>query len=179
MSRTLINANDLQLKKLKDQVVNKKQKIDYERLEFLKVVYEEYKDYPSIIQRARSFEYLLDHKKIYIDENLIVGSLAGEFGSFYIYPEWRTDWLYNDNPFGIDEDKKQLVDETDEYWQKHGLAFNVESRVKESLGINYREYIKAGVFSDNTDAPSGVSISDFKRVVDEGLESIIKEVEKK
>jgi formate C-acetyltransferase len=179
MSRTLINANDLQLKKLKDQVVNKKQKIDYERLEFLKVVYEEYKDYPSIIQRARLFEYLLDHKKIYIDENLIVGSLAGEFGSFYIYPEWRTDWLYDDNPFGIDEDKKQLVDETDEYWQKHGLAFNIESRVKESLGINYREYIKAGVFSDNTDAPSGVSISDFKRVVDEGLESIIKEVEKK
>ena len=71
MSSTLINANDLQVKKLKDQVVNKKQKIDYERLEFLKIVYEEYKDYPSIIQRARLFEYLLDHKKIYIDENLI------------------------------------------------------------------------------------------------------------
>ena len=179
MSERLINVSKEQVKKLKDKVVNREQKIDYERLEFLKIVYEEYKDFPSIIQRARVFEYLLDHKKIYIDDNLIVGSLAGEWGSFYIYPEWRTDWLFNDNPFGIDEDKKELVDEADKYWQKHGLAFNVENRVKESLGINYREYIKAGVFSDNTDAPSGVSISDFKRVVNEGLDSIIKEVEKR
>lgn len=179
MSQTIIKPSAEKLKKLKDQVVNREQKIDYERLEFLKIVYEEYKDFPSIIQRARVFEYLMDHKKIYIDDNLIVGSLAGEFGAFYIYPEWRTDWLYNDNPFGIAEDKKELVDEANEYWKKHGLAFNVEDRVRESLHINYREYIKAGVFSDNTDAPSGVSISDFKRVVKEGLESIIKEVEEK
>lgn len=174
-----IHVDPGKIAQLKEQVVNREQKIDYERLEFLKIVYEKYRDFPPIIQRARLFEYLLDHKKIYIDENLIVGSLAGEFGAFYIYPEWRTDWLYNDNPFGVEEDKAELVDETDAYWKKHGLAYNVESRVEEKLKINYREYIKAGVFSDNTDAPSGVSISDFGRVVKEGLNSIIAEAQEK
>lgn len=164
---------------LKKRVVNREQKIDYERLEFMREVYQQYADYPQIILRARFFEYLLDHKKIYLDDNLIAGNLAGEFGAFYIYPEWRTDWLYDDNPFGIDEDKKELVDATDKYWKKHGLGFNVEDMVKKKFNINYRDYIRAGVFSDTTDAPSGVSISNFGRVVNEGLNAIIREAKEK
>lgn len=174
-----IKVNKEKIGELKDRVVNREQIIDYERLEFMQKVYEEYADYPPIILRARLFEYLLDHKKIFLDDNLIAGNLAGEFGAFYIYPEWRTDWLFNDNPFGIAEDKKALVDATDKYWKKHGLGFTVENGVKKKLGVNYRDYVKAGVFGDVTDAPSGVSISNFKRVVDEGLNSIIKEAKEK
>lgn len=177
--KAVFKVNEDLIDALKDRVVNREQKIDYERLEFMQTVYQEYADYPPMILRARFFEYLLDHKKIYIDDNLIVGNLAGEFGAFYIYPEWRTDWLYNDNPFGIAEDKKQLVKEIDTYWAKRGLGYNIEHLSEDLLGIHYRDYIRAGVFSDASDAPSGVSISDFGRVVREGLNSIIAEAKER
>ena len=39
-------------------------------------VYEDTAGYQQIIRRAKFFEQLIERKKLYIDENLIVGSMA-------------------------------------------------------------------------------------------------------
>jgi len=174
-----IKVDNEKLKKLRDQVVNQKQKIDFERLEFAKKVYDQYADYSPIILRARFFEYLLDHKKIFIDDNLIVGNLAGEPGAFYIYPEWRADWLKEEDRFEIPDEYKELIDYTYDYWHTRGLGPKEDELSEKILGINYSEYIKAGVFSDRTDAPSGVSISNYERAVKYGLKAIVEEAEQK
>lgn len=170
-----VKVDNEKLTELKKQVVNQEQKIDFERLEFMKIVYEEYADYSPIILRAKFFAYLLDHKKIYLDDNLLAGNLAGEPGAFYIYPEWSSDWLVEDDRFDIPEDKKEVLQYAYEYWKKRGLATGVREISKKKFNINFDEYVQAGVFSNRTDAPSGVSISNYNKAVTKGLNSIIQE----
>jgi hypothetical protein len=43
----------------------------------MKDVYEENVGYQQILKRARFLAAVLDRKKIYIDDNLFVGSMAG------------------------------------------------------------------------------------------------------
>lgn len=174
-----IIVDNEKLEKLKAQVVNQEQKIDYERIEFMKIVYDEYADYSPIILRAKFFAYLLDHKKIYLDDNLLAGNLAGEPGAFYIYPEWSSDWLAEDDHFDIPDDKKEVINYAYEYWKKRGLATGVREISAKKYDIDFDKYIEAGVFSNRTDAPSGVSISNYEKVVNKGLNSIINEAKAK
>jgi formate C-acetyltransferase len=140
-------------------------------------VYKEYADYSPAILRARFFERLMDNKKIYIDDNLFVGSIAGEPGAFYVYPEWDPSWLKDDNKFEIPEGKKALLDEVGKYWEKRCLAYQTAETVKNIYGKDLHESIVAGQFTDLTAAPSGVSNSNYERVIKEGLGSVIKEAE--
>lgn len=167
------------LYRLKNQILEGKQTIDYERLEFMKIAYEKYQNASPIILRAQFFAYLLDHKKIYIDENYFVGSLGGEVGSFYIYPEWKPEWLVEEDRFEIPEDKKEVIQWTYNYWKERSLGYNISKIAKEHLGIEEQDYVKAGVFSDIGMAPAGVSNSNYARVVEHGVQSIIDEAKKR
>ena len=39
------------------------------------------------------FEKLMTTKKLYIDENLFVGAMAGAPLHIYAHPEWNIDWM--------------------------------------------------------------------------------------
>ena len=84
-----IKVDHALIQKLKSEVIDRKLKLDYQRTDILSEVYKEYEGEPQIIIRARFLERLLREKKIYIDDYLFVGNLAGEFGAFYLYPEWN------------------------------------------------------------------------------------------
>lgn len=178
-TKQLFRVDNDRLEKLKKQVINLKQTIDFERIEFQKVVYEQYRDYSPAILRARFFEYLLDHKTIYIDDNLLVGSLAKEVGAFYIYPEWNPDWLVEDDKFDIPEDKKELVKETYDYWRDRSLYHRIADISKKKWGYNEFDYVDAGAFQEAGIAPSGVSNSNYERAITKGLQAIIDEAQER
>ena len=67
--------------------------LDFERIRIMKEVYDDSAGYQQIIRRAMFLAELLDRKKIYIDDNLFVGSLAGSLNAIYTHPEWNVEWM--------------------------------------------------------------------------------------
>ena len=63
----------------------------------MKKVYEENAGSQQIVQRAKFLAYVLDHKTLYIDDNLFVGSMASSTNAVYTYPEWSVAWMKEDN----------------------------------------------------------------------------------
>ncbi|HOR22015.1 MAG TPA: hypothetical protein PLY43_04775, partial [Ruminococcus sp.] len=88
-----IKVDNNLIQRLKGEVIDRKLKLDFQRTDILSEVYKEYEGQPQILIRARFLERLLLEKKIYIDDYLFVGNLAGEFGAFYLYPEWNNSWI--------------------------------------------------------------------------------------
>ncbi len=174
-----VKVNNELIQKLKNEVIDRKLKLDFQRTDILAEVYEECEGQPQIIIRAKFLERLLLEKKIYIDDNLFVGNLAGEFGAFYLYPEWNNSWIKNEDTFPIPEEKKEQIDELFKYWEQRNVTYRSAETYKELYGEDYSKYTKSGFLTDGTSAPSGVSTLNYRRVIKEGLESLIAEAEQK
>jgi len=72
----LIKVVPQRVNALRDQFINTPQVIDNERLQLMVKTYKEPTGYVPIIRRGNFFEYLLDNKTLYIDDNFFVGSMA-------------------------------------------------------------------------------------------------------
>ncbi len=88
-----VNANDARIDVLKELMRSTPADVDLERVIVMKEVYEATEGYPNVIRRAKFFAELLDRKKIYIDDNLFIGSMAGSLNAIYTYPEWQVGWM--------------------------------------------------------------------------------------
>ncbi len=97
--------------------------IDNERIRFMMEVYEDTAGYQQIIRRAKFFAYVLENKKLYIDENLFVGSIASTPNGIYTYPEWNVEWMKEEKTVEkskTPEDRKANQWALD-YWDKRSL----------------------------------------------------------
>jgi formate C-acetyltransferase len=88
-----IKADDARIDRLKAQHMTTPQEIDNERIRIMAEVYEGTAGYQQIIRRAKFFAELIERKRLYIDENLIVGSMASTVNGVYTYPEWNVQWM--------------------------------------------------------------------------------------
>ena len=168
------------INRLKNNVIGRKQKIDFQRTEILLRTYREYEGESKIIQRARFFEALLREKKIYIDENLFVGSMAEEFGSFYLYPEWNTEWLKKErDKFEIPEEYEEHVKEIFSEWDRRTVPVISEEFYKDLYDEDFSDYVRSGFVRNGCTNPAGVSNSNTQKVIEKGLLSIISEVKEK
>ncbi len=177
MSRIRMN-NEL-VEKLKRDVVEKELKLDFQRSDILGQIYKEYEGSPQIIIRARFMERLLQEKKIYIDDNVFVGSLAGEFGAFYLYPEWSNDWMKEDNKFEIPEEKQEELNAVFEYWKDRSITKRSSDTYEDIFGEDFDKYETSGFIANISLSPAGVSNSNYEKVLKYGLKSIIEEAEKR
>ena len=92
-STAKVNPDDARIDALKEQLRSNPWEVDYERHVIMHDVYEETVGYQQIIKRARLMEALFERKKIYIDDNLFVGSITGQVNGVYPYPEWNVEWM--------------------------------------------------------------------------------------
>ena len=118
-----VTVDDARIDRLRDQYLSTPLTIDYERVRFMKKVYEENAGYQQIILRAKFLAHLLDNKRLYIDDNLFVGSMTGDLNGVYTYPEWSIAWMKEDD---VIADSKTPEDrEANEwvlkFWEKRGL----------------------------------------------------------
>ncbi|MBK9332641.1 MAG: hypothetical protein IPM96_09655 [Ignavibacteria bacterium] len=82
-----VAADKERIDRLKEQYLSTPMTIDNERIRIMADVYEDTAGYQQIIRRAKFFEQLIERKKLYIDENIIVGSMASTVNGVYTYPE--------------------------------------------------------------------------------------------
>jgi len=174
-----IKVNQELVNKLKNDVINRELKIDFQRTEILLDIYKEYEGYPAIIIRARFFERLLQEKKIYIDENLFVGSMASEFGAFYLYPEWNTEWLKKEKKFEIPKEYEGHLKEIFAYWDKRSVPVRSEQKYEDLFGEDFNVLVQTGFVRNGCTNPAGVSNSNTEKVLEKGLEQVIREVSEK
>ena len=71
-----VTVDNARVDRLKEQHISTPQEIDNERVRIMAEVYEGTAGYQQIIRRAKFFATLIERKKLYIDENLFVGSMA-------------------------------------------------------------------------------------------------------
>ena len=96
------------------------QEVDFERVRIMAEVYEDTAGYQQIIRRAKFMATLLERKKLYIDDNLFVGSMASTVNGIYTYPEWNVDWMKEEKTVEkskTPEDRKANEWALD-YWEK-------------------------------------------------------------
>ena len=119
-STAQVKADKARIDQLKELLRSTPQDLDFERVRIMAEVYEDTTGDNQILRRAKFMATLLERKKLYIDDNLFVGAMAGKRNGVYTYPEWQVDWMKEEKTIEkspTPEDKK-ANEWALEYWGK-------------------------------------------------------------
>lgn len=168
-------------------VTDTNQNLDPERLRFLKDVYEENKGSEAVILRAKLLERLLLEKKIFLDDNPVVGTLTGIPCGVYAYPEWSCDWIKDEMDMAkisslgevvVPEETKTLMMDTYTEWKGKTCRDFADQTFEKLYGVNPRSYIKSGMLYDVTNNPLGSGVVDYELILTKGARSLLDDVRK-
>ncbi len=155
--------------------------VDFERVRIMEEVYEDTAGYQQIIRRAKFMATLLERKKLYIDDNLFVGSMASTTNGIYTYPEWNVDWMKEENT--VEKSKTPEDRKANEwalgYWEKRALKPRTLEIFEKRYGFDPRPCYESGFVISFFDWPGGGGNLNYPRVYNNGLASMIKEVEER
>lgn len=156
-----------------------------ERARLLTESYKQTEGQPEVIRRAKALAHILENMTIYIkDSELIVGNFASDGASLPIYPEMATEWLENEVRGQwhdlLDEEGYHEFEKIMDYWRNRCI----DGRVKDLLPKHLIKWIKytdnGGIVSaDEFQADRAWLGIDFGKVLNMGLEGIIKQAEKR
>ena len=176
-----VKVDNARIDRLKEQLMSTPAEIDNERIRIMKEVYEDTAGYQQIIRRAKFLAHLLENKKLYIDDNLFVGSMASTVNGIYTYPEWNVEWMKEENTVEkskTPEDRKANQWAL-EYWDKRALKPRSDEIFIKKYGFDPNPSFKAGLIAEFTSWPGGGGNLNYPRIYNEGLASMIKEVEER
>lgn len=168
-------------------VTDTNQQMDPERLSVLKSVYEENPGEEPVLLRARLMEKLLLTKKLFLDENPVVGTLTGIRCGLYAYPEWSCDWIKDEMDMAkicslgeivIPDDTKELMMGVYNQWKGHTVRDTADQNYKEIYGTDPRPYIKSGMLYDVMNVSLGSGCANYRMVLEKGFRGILADVEK-
>ena len=119
-STAKVKADTARIDRLKEQLRSTPKDVDFERVRIMEEVYEDTAGDQQILRRAKFFATLLERKKLYIDDNLFVGSMASTVNGIYTFPEWNIDWMKEENT--VEKSKTPEDRKANEwalkYWEK-------------------------------------------------------------
>jgi trans-4-hydroxy-L-proline dehydratase len=176
-----VKADKARIDRLKEQLRSTPAEVDFERVRIMHEVYEDTAGYQQIIRRAKFMATLLERKKLYIDDNLFVGSMASTVNGIYTYPEWNVDWMKEEKTVEkskTPEDRK-ANEWALEYWDKRSLKPRTLEIFEKRYGFDPRPSYDSGFVISFFDWPGGGGNLDYPRVYRNGLASMIKEVEER
>ncbi|MGI9327645.1 MAG: pyruvate formate lyase family protein [Pseudomonadales bacterium] len=180
-STARVNTDTARIDALKEQLRNNPQEIDFERVRIMHAVYEDTVGYQQIIRRAKFLAALLERKKIYIDDNLFVGSMAGSTNAVYTYPEWNVDWMKDENT--VEQSKTPEDRAANEwaldYWDKRSLKHRTEEIFERRYGFDPKPVYASGLVANFHDWPGGGGNLNYPMIYREGMASVIKDVEER
>jgi len=180
-STAKVTADKDRVDRLKEQLRSTPAEVDFERVRIMEEVYEDTAGYQQIIRRAKFMATLLERKKLYIDDNLFVGSMASTVNGIYTYPEWNIDWMKEENTIEkskTPEDRKANQWALD-YWEKRSLKPRTLEIFEKRYGFDPRPCYDSGFVISFFDWPGGGGNLNYPRVYNNGLASMIKEVEER
>ena len=174
------------VKALRQRVTEVSSRVDPERYKYLLEVYRETEGEPNVIRRAKFYERFLREKTIFIDDNLLAGTLTkytcGAMGTPESTCRWmrkHPEWMGMLGPIGATEEDRELVDEVVDYWGERCIYTRAQKIFAEAhKGVNAIQYSKAGVWLDiNFGLPQQGTNPDFPKVLNKGINGIMAEVE--
>ncbi|WP_302761547.1 glycyl radical protein [Christensenella hongkongensis] len=148
---------------------------------------------PMILRRAKALEHVLSEMTIYIkDGDLLVGNMASVPRAAPIFPEFSVDWIeseLNGVPYAFGErpgDAYQVSDEAREillndvipYWRGKTHEDRVNALLPEETRLACKE-VKGTEEDWIMTSGDGHTIPDYVKVIQVGMERIIKEAEDK
>ena len=176
-----VNADDARIDALKEQLRSTPQDVDYERHIIMRDVYEETAGHDPIIRRAKLMEATVERKKLYIDDNLFVGSITGTVNGVYPYPEWNVEWMKEEET--VEKSKTPELKAANkwalEYWDKRSLKPRTEEILAKRYGYNPTAVYGSGLVISFHDWPGGGGNLNYPRIYREGAASVIKDVEER
>jgi pyruvate-formate lyase len=177
-----VTADKARIDQLKELLRSTPQDLDFERVRIMQEVYEDTEGDNQNLRRANFLATLLDRKKLYIDDNLFVGAMAGKRNGVYTYPEWQVDWMVEEKTIEkkckTSEDKK-ANEWALEYWGKRAMKPRTAAIFEKRFGYDANPTYEAGLIAAFSDWPAGGGNLNYPRVYREGLASMIKEVEER
>ena len=180
-SNAQVKADNGRIDRLKEQLRSTPAVVDFERVRIMEEVYEDTAGYQQIIRRAKFMATLLERKKLYIDENLFVGSMASTVNGIYTYPEWNVDWMKEENTVEKSEtpEDRKANEWALEFWEKRSLKPRTLEIFEKKYGFDPKPCYDSGFVISFFDWPGGGGNLNYPRVYNHGLASMIKEVEER
>ena len=173
-----VNTDTARIDALKEQLRSTPWEVDYARHLIMRDSYEETVGYQEVIRRARLMEAMVEHKGIYIDDNLFVGSITGKTNGVYPYPEWNVEWMKEEKT--VENSKTPELKAANEwaldYWDKRSLKTRTEEILARRYGYDVDAIYGGGLVSSFHDWPGGGGNLDYPLVYQQGLASVIKDV---
>ena len=177
----IVNHGDARIDALKEQLRSTPQEVDYERHIIMRDVYEETAGLDPIIRRAKLMEATVERKKLYIDDNLFVGSITGTVNGVYPYPEWNVEWMKEEET--VEKSKTPELRAANEwaleYWDKRSLKTRTEEILARRYGYDPVAVYGSGLVVSFHDWPGGGGNLDYPRIYREGAASVIKDIEER
>ena len=155
--------------------------LDFERIRIMQEVYEDTVGYQQILRRAKFLAAVLERKKLYIDDNLFVGAMAGSLNAIYTHPEWNVEWMKEEKTVEkskTEEDRKANAWALD-YWDRRSLKPRTEEIFEKRYGFSAVPSYQAGLIAAFHDWPGGGGNLNYPMVYQQGLASVIKDVEER
>lgn len=175
------------IKNLKDQLFSNKREISLERALLYTESYRKTEGEPTIIRRAKASAYILDNVNISIRPGeLVLGNRTIKPRSGIVSPEMDPYWIYHeldtinsrpqDRFYICEEDKKIYRQKLYPYWKGRSMKDFINSKICGEV----RKAVDENVIALNqTDKGQGHIIMNFPFVLQNGLQYIIDEVDKK
>jgi formate C-acetyltransferase len=176
-----VKVDNARVDRLKEQYLSTPQAIDNERIRIMAEVYESTVGDQQILRRAKFFATLIERKKLYIDDNLLVGSMASTVNGIYTYPEWNVEWMKEEKTVEkskTPEDRKANAWALD-YWDKRALRPRADEIFIKKYGYDPSPVYKTGLVAEFMSWPGGGGNLNYPRVYNEGLASVIKDVQER
>lgn len=167
-------------------VTDTDQQLDPERLRILKEIYEENKGEETVLIRAKLLERLLLQKKIFLDDNPVVGTLTSIPCGVYAYPEWSCEWIKDEMDMAkicslgevvIPEETKNLMMDIYKEWKGKTCRDYADQSFKELYGVNPRPYIKSGMLYDVQNNSLGSGTAEYELILTRGVRGLLEDVE--
>ena len=144
-------------------------------------VYEGTQGDQNIIAAPSSWPTLLERKKLYIDDNLFVGSMASTVNGIYTYPEWNVEWMKEDNT--VEKSKDPGGQEGQPVGARvlgqAGAEAPHAGDLREEVRLRPETLLRVGLRRQFFDWPGGGGNLNYPRVYNHGLAAMIKEVEER
>ena len=170
----------------KNFLLDAPQKMDAQRLQFLMDTYEECKGESVFRIRAKLLENILVNKDIFLDGNVIVGTIGGAPAAVYPYPEWQVNWIKDEldavkmsslGELSIPEQTKDLLKKVYKLWKGKTTYDRANKMYKELYGSNPELLVKCGWIYPVNDNSTGSGVADYPLVLNRGLRGILEDID--
>jgi len=171
------------VQRLKQRLLSATPRVSIEKIKFQLEIYPQNEGQPSVLKRAKLFDKLCSEKKIFIDDNSLVGTLTEyEYGSYPV-PEFGSRWLKKADSFSLQRGSASVADEergwinkAADYWQDANVFNRTKEIILQSHGVDIGVMQACGLGTEYTPGGFGGVTPDFPQVLNKGLNRIGAEI---